>query len=267
MTAELTPYYGQKSIIGEFDAVCKRVSFFGVKVPLYDLLMGFWERKSNHALVAMINRAHPERILELGAGTGHLLGALVKKYPLATYRASDLSSAMLKCTAESLKKVQFNIEANRVQLVKEDARHIQQPDNSYDLVVSSYLLDLLPHEQIMQVLKESHRVLKPGASAYFMSLTAELVSGRTAVETIAEKYFQLGNAVYEFCYYNKTLREISHAMFGGYYTHCRPINLTERFSEMPGFTVKRTQQSNINIFGIPFLPVKMTEVQKNGQHG
>jgi ubiquinone/menaquinone biosynthesis C-methylase UbiE len=60
---------------------------------------------------------------------------------------------------------------DRVELLSGDARDLPFPDASFDLVVNSYMLDLLPREDIPRVLAEFRRVLKPDGRLVLSNMT------------------------------------------------------------------------------------------------
>lgn len=50
-----------------------------------------------------------------------------------------------------------------------DARKLNYPDNSVDTIYASHLLEHFPHGEVPLVLKEWHRVLKPGGKAVIVT--------------------------------------------------------------------------------------------------
>ncbi len=102
----------------------------------------------------------PARILDLGAGTGTLARDAVRRWPGATVTAVDASGGMLR-TAEALAGEELGPdERRRIAYVVAAADRLPLVDASVDLVVSSFVLQLVPNRH--RVLREVRRVLEPG---------------------------------------------------------------------------------------------------------
>lgn len=99
------------------------------------------------------------RILEIGAGGAWLSATLSKEPKVVEVIATDLSPRRLK---EVAPKVFAQLEANTAKITRmpADFHKLGFPDNHFDYVVGSGVL----HEaaNIVQVLREAKRVLKPG---------------------------------------------------------------------------------------------------------
>ena len=279
---EIPIYYDTETVKGEFEGVCKELKIFGLDFRLYDLLMGYWERKSDRDLVNFIDPMHPvENAIEFGVGTGYLLRLLAKKYPNAAIRGSDLSLSMLQASRDKLVKhghspdkiaivrnplaSSTNLEEREggsIALVQEDCRNIHAASESQDLIASSYLLDLLSPSQIREVLSEAERLLRPKGKAYLMTLTSDIGNDGTVIGDLEEKYFRIRNGFYAVYYRSEVLRRVSHALFEGYYTHCRPIHLSSYVKDFERLAETRSRNSYVRICGMPYLPVKIIEVTR-----
>lgn len=97
-------------------------------------------------------RCAPQRILDIGCGTGQLLSQLAVRYPQATLHGLDLAPNMLRLAADRL--------AGAATLVQGDAEQLPFVDGSFDLVVSSSTFQWL--EQFDRCFSEVRRVLAPG---------------------------------------------------------------------------------------------------------
>ena len=106
------------------------------------------------------------RILDLGSGSGrdcYLLSQLVGEsgYVLGvdmTDAQLDVANAYLDWHREQFGYAQSNVEFRKGYIEKLDALDI--PDNSFDIVISNCVVNLSADKEA--VLKEVHRVLKPG---------------------------------------------------------------------------------------------------------
>jgi hypothetical protein len=88
--------------------------------------------------------------------------------------------------------------------------HFPLPDHSIDCVVSAYVLDLLPEEDILQAISEARRMLIPGGKLCLVSLTQ-------GVSFISRIFIAVWSAVFRF----------RPSLLGG----CRPIQLNSFFGQ------------------------------------
>ncbi len=99
-----------------------------------------------------------ERILEVGVGTGLGFVEVLRRNPDGYSEGIDRTPAML---ARALRRAR-KADPDHYRLRPGDARALDVPDGSFDLVFSSYVLDLLDAESLSVVLEECLRVLRPG---------------------------------------------------------------------------------------------------------
>ncbi len=139
---------------------------FGRIAPRYDLLnrwMTFGlDRHWRAELVRRMDLAPAPRVLDVGAGTGDLALAVLKRRPAARLVALDFTPEMM-----SLGRRRPGGE--RVQWVVADAAHLPFPDRAFDGAVSGFLLRNVP--DIDRVLSEERRVLRPGGSVASLDTT------------------------------------------------------------------------------------------------
>jgi len=168
--------------------------FYRFWSPMYDLCM-----KADPAFPANQRRMvegtvrHGDRVLDVGIGTGMLaeVGA-----PIASeYHGIDYSQDMLSRAERKIAKLGLD----NVHLQQGDARELPFQDDSFDAVVSSFVLPHFARPERPIVLGEMARVLRPGGRlglflaqgevAPLFSLRSELEAfldsaGFTAVEII-----------------------------------------------------------------------------------
>lgn len=98
-----------------------------------------------------------DHVLDLGSGAGNdcfIARAIVGETGKVT--GLDFTDAMLKKAEENNKKLGFT----NVEFVKGDIEGMPLPDNSFDVVISNCVLNLVPDKN--KAFREIFRVLKPG---------------------------------------------------------------------------------------------------------
>ena len=119
--------------------------------------------------------------------------------------ALDLSEAML---AEARAKIEKLGLSDRVDFKQGNAKELPYPDDTFDLVYNGYMFDLIPLDSFLPILKEMHRVLKPGGKLVLVNM-----SKPDERKTLYEKIYERGWAVMP----------------------CRPVLMSE-YLEPAGFT-------------------------------
>jgi SAM-dependent methyltransferase len=99
----------------------------------------------------------PARILDLGCGPGLSTLPLADVYPEAEVEGIDLGAPMVRYAAARARAL-----GKSIRFSQQDATRTRFPDASFDLVASSLLLHELPRAAILAVLRECHRLLRPG---------------------------------------------------------------------------------------------------------
>ncbi len=122
----------------------------------YDLAAGEYDKKEKYLnsfeqnkLLPLLGEIKDKNILDVGAGTGRIAVALQKAGAQVT--ASDVSDEMLKI----LKNKNKNIST-----VVGDAESLIFPDNTFDLVIATFLIVHLKDPRAF--FDEAYRVLKNG---------------------------------------------------------------------------------------------------------
>jgi ubiquinone/menaquinone biosynthesis C-methylase UbiE len=142
-----------------------------------------WRGRLHHdiadrtALVAISAVAPPQRVLDIGCGTGYLLRLLARQWPGATELAGiDPAPAMIKAAAASAvdDRLEFRIGA---------AEELPYSDGFFNLVVSTTSFYHWPDQQAG--LRECARVLVPGGHLVLVDrfspwLIPTLTGGRRA---------------------------------------------------------------------------------------
>ncbi len=163
----------------------------------------FYRRKAIARLLDAGDFGTASEVVEFGCGAGGLARNLMEKHlPIyARYSGFDLSETMVQLTRQRL--IQFG---SRVSVTRTDGRaRVPLPPGSCDRFVSTYVLDLLPSQEIAKLLSQAWTLLRPGGLLCLTSLT----EGTTLISRTVVKVW-------------KKLHERNPALLGG----CRPITIT-----------------------------------------
>lgn len=100
-------------------------------------------------------RCQPQRILDLGCGTGCTTLLLKRAFPEAEVIGIDLSPYMLVVAANKAQNAGLD-----VQFLQGNAEQTEFADRSFDLVTASFLLHETPTAVSKAILQESYRLLR-----------------------------------------------------------------------------------------------------------
>lgn len=121
--------------------------------PVYDLLFGAALGPGRTAMTQLVRGLAPERILEVGVGTGLTLA----QYPAHSHITGiDVSVDMLDVARRRVAPG----DADRVVLRAMDAEAMDFADASFDCVTLPYVLSVTPHPD--RLVAEVRRVCRPG---------------------------------------------------------------------------------------------------------
>lgn len=105
------------------------------------------------------------RILEIGAGTGSLAVAALSRLPRAELIVSDAARGMLDLARDRIARAAVG--EGRVQFVEGAADALPVAGGSVDLVMSSFVLQLVPDR--LAALREAHRLIVPGGMVAYLT--------------------------------------------------------------------------------------------------
>lgn len=121
-------------------------------------------------------------VLVAGCGTGLSLPALSSMPTVGWIEAVDVSAAMLHRARRRIRKY-TDTEADttvRIGVRQADIRALPYPDDAFDLVLSLYVLDVLPRADRWAALRSIARVLRPGGTL----ITATIAPPRRPLERL-----------------------------------------------------------------------------------
>lgn len=122
--------------------------------PVYDRTFGVITNAGRRTAVDYINEQGAAKVLEVGVGTG---------LALPSYR-SDLRVTGIDFSEDMLAKARAkvkNLDLDHVQNLRQmDARNLEFPDASFDVVAAMHIISVVPEPE--RVMAEMVRVCKPG---------------------------------------------------------------------------------------------------------
>jgi ubiquinone/menaquinone biosynthesis C-methylase UbiE len=136
--------------------------------PLYEAWARLTEARPRRRVLELAAVHAGEDVLEVATGTGAQLVELALRNPSGRTVGVELAEGMLAQTRKRLAAA--GIEA-RVQVLQASALELPLEDESFDLVVNGYMLDLLPRDDIPSALAEFGRVLRPGGRLVLSNMT------------------------------------------------------------------------------------------------
>ncbi len=150
-----------------------------------------------------------DRVLEVAVGTGAALLEILNRVDKGNVvYGVDLSPRMLEKTRRAVAKAGFT----NANLRQGDARRLPFDDNTFDVLFNSYMLDLIPLDDMPGLLGEFRRVLKPDGCLVLVNMSKD--RGITLWERL----------------YRATPARLVPYLYGG----CRPV-LMEGCAKQAGF--------------------------------
>jgi ubiquinone/menaquinone biosynthesis C-methylase UbiE len=135
--------------------------------PVYEVWARLTESRARRRVLELAEPGPAEDVLEVATGTGAQLVELASRNRGGRTVGAEISAGMLAKTRSRL----AGRGLDGVEVVEADARELPFADASFDLIVNSYMLDLLPREEIPRVLGEFLRLLRPGGRLVMSNMT------------------------------------------------------------------------------------------------
>jgi len=175
--------------------------------PIYDIWGKLTESHARSRAIALAEIKDGQSILEVAVGTGLAFYEIVKRNPGGKNIGIDLSQGMLK----KAKKRVGQIKTANYSLDIGTAFDLSVEDESIDTLVNNYMFDLIPFEDMDEIIMEFRRVLKKEGKLILVNMTE------------GERF---GSKLYDFIY------NISPKTMGG----CRGVKLSDKLKQQ-GFKV------------------------------
>ncbi len=130
----------------------------------------FYEDRATARVLLHGDFESAESVFEFGCGTGRFALRLLEKHlsDTARYRGLDISPTMVQLAQDRLSSYATRADV----ILTEGDPPTDEPAESCDRFVSNYVFDLLSHEDIRIVLREAHRMLRPGGLLCLAGLTS-----------------------------------------------------------------------------------------------
>lgn len=182
----------------------------------------FWsfltESKAAAKVIELAEIKDGQAILEVACGTGVVFEQIVKKNPTGTNTGIDLSPDMLDKAVKRMEKRNYS----KYELQEGDVLNLQFHDNSFDIVINNFMVDLMPSETFGTIAKEFFRVLKPDG-------------------TLVLSTFSFGNRpIHKFWFWVAM-------KFPKLLTGCRPVSFKQNLIEA-GFKIEKDLEISQNTF-------------------
>ena len=107
----------------------------------------------------------PKKILDEGSSIGGCLPTMAKNFPGAELHAIEVSAGMVRYGHRRMEDMGL-----AVHFSQQNAEHTDFPDGSFDLVVSNIMLHETSTKAFYNIMKECHRILKPGGVAIHLDV-------------------------------------------------------------------------------------------------
>ncbi|MEK6271770.1 MAG: methyltransferase domain-containing protein [Actinomycetota bacterium] len=136
--------------------------------PVYEAWARATESKARRRVLELASVRPGEDVLEVATGTGVQLVRLAGANPGGRIVGVEISEGMLAQTRRRLEDAGL---AGDVEVIEGSALELPIADESFDLLVNGYMLDLLPRDDIPRALAEFKRVLRPRGRLVLSNMT------------------------------------------------------------------------------------------------
>jgi ubiquinone/menaquinone biosynthesis C-methylase UbiE len=151
--------------------------------PVYDLFGILMESKARQRALEIAAIRNGEKVLEVALGTGLNFVEVLRRNPKGWVDGIDVSMKMV----EKARKRIYKTGRKNYALHLCDCRHLPFEDETFDVIMNQYLLDILPVEDFIPILLEFRRVLKEGGRIVLANMT----KGERWLNQICEEIYKL----------------------------------------------------------------------------
>ena len=174
-------YTQPQEIVRKYDLIASIYDVFGILA----------ESKARRRAIEMASIQNGEKVLEVAFGTGLNLVEILKRNPDGWVDGIDVSTKMTEKTKKRISKTGQKNYTLRLG----DGRRLPFADETFDLLMNQYLLDILPVDDFLPLLLEFKRVLKHGGRLVLVHMT----KGEKWINLIYEKTYRMRPPLFAGC--------------------------------------------------------------------
>ena len=156
---------------------------YNLIASVYDLFAILMVSKAQQRALEMAAIKNGEKVLEVAFGTGLNFIEILRRNPEGCVAGIDVSTKMLEKTKKRIAKIGHKNHT----LHLGDCRHLPFDDETFDVLMNQYLLDILPVQEFVPLLLEFKRVLKHEGRIILVHMT----KGEKWINQIYERIYRL----------------------------------------------------------------------------
>ncbi len=204
----------------------KTIKDFRNVVGIYDFWGSLTESRAARKVLELADIKNHQYIIEVACGTGQLFEKIVNSNPDGYNIGIDLSPDMLQ-------KARIRLHRNHLDnfdLQEVNVFDLKLEDNSFDILINNFMVDLMPEESFDRVAAVFHGLLKPGGIAVISTFSF-------GTKKIHRLWYHIAKS------------------FPGMLTGCRPVTFREHL-ENAGFEILDDLQVSQNTFPSEVIKAK-----------
>jgi demethylmenaquinone methyltransferase/2-methoxy-6-polyprenyl-1,4-benzoquinol methylase len=140
---------------------------YSATAAFYDEVVAQEQAKAKLAAIEVLARQRGERFLEVGVGTAWAFARIIGDSSIEKAVGVDIAAGMIEVARMRLSEAAIAA----APLALADARWLPFKDGTFDCLLTTYTLEVLPSEEVMRVLGECRRVLRQDGRFVAVNLT------------------------------------------------------------------------------------------------
>ena len=112
----------------------------------------------------------PARVLDAGCGSGVILRYLAERFPRSQLMGCDSSDLRLAFARQTCKTF------SQITLQKADLTALPFEEGQFDMILCRYVLQHIPRDQVLRVVQEAYRCLRPGGEFWVIDCDGTLIN-------------------------------------------------------------------------------------------